>query len=140
MGERIGVSRDLLITTLWFVGSFDELVPAFGQCLAECGRGARLIATLVHVGCRSSGAGGSAADDPVAESVRSRLPIGLDHGCAAKTWATAPPLNTVVLVGAMVSGARKSRSPAPRKTGWTTRRYSSIRPVWTSDRAKRTPP
>jgi hypothetical protein len=25
MGERVGVSRDLLITTLWLVGSFDEL-------------------------------------------------------------------------------------------------------------------
>ena len=34
-----------------------------------------------------------------------RLPIGLDHGCAAKTWATAPPLKTVVLIGSMVSGA-----------------------------------
>ena len=63
-----------------------------------------------------------------------------DHGCAAKTWATAPPLKTVVLTGSMVSGARKSRSPAPRTTGWMIRRYSSIRPVSTSDRANRTPP
>jgi hypothetical protein len=35
-----------------------------------------------------------------------RLPIGLDHGCAAKTWAMAPPLKTVVLTGSMVSGAK----------------------------------
>ena len=69
-----------------------------------------------------------------------RLPIGLDHGCAAKTWATAPPLKTVVLIGSMVSGAMKIRSPAPRTTGWMTRRYSSIKPVSTSDRANRTPP
>jgi hypothetical protein len=46
-----------------------------------------------------------------------RLPIGLDHGRAAKTWATAPPLKTVVLIGSMVSGARKIRSPAPRRPG-----------------------
>ena len=26
-----------------------------------------------------------------------RSPIGLDHGCAAKTWATAPPLKAMVL-------------------------------------------
>ena len=68
------------------------------------------------------------------------LPIGLDHGCAAKTWATAPPLKTVVLTDSMVSGAVKIRSPAPRTTGWMTRRYSSIKPVSTSDRAKRVPP
>ena len=30
--------------------------------------------------------------------------------------------------------------PAPRTTGWTTRRYSSISPVWTSERANRAPP
>ena len=42
--------------------------------------------------------------------------------------------------GSMVSGALKSRSPAPRTTGWTTRRYSSIKPVSTSDRANRAPP
>src|SRR6476646_4505346 len=65
--------------------------------------------------------------------------IGRDHGCAAKTWATAPPLKTVVLIGSMVSGATKIRSPAPRTTGWTTRRYSSIKPVSTSDRANRAP-
>src|SRR4051794_18205358 len=69
-----------------------------------------------------------------------RLPIGLDHGCAAKTWATAPPLKTVGLIDSMVSGAVKSRSPAPTTTGWMTRRYSSIRPVATSDRANRGPP
>ena len=34
----------------------------------------------------------------------------------------------------------KSRSPSPRTTGWTTRRYSSIKPVSTSDRANRAPP
>jgi hypothetical protein len=34
------------------------------------------------------------------------LPIGLDHGCAAKTWATAPPLKTVGLTGSMMSGAK----------------------------------
>jgi hypothetical protein len=33
----------------------------------------------------------------------------------------------VVLTGLMASGARKSRSPAPRMTGWIMRRYSSIR-------------
>jgi hypothetical protein len=37
---------------------------------------------------------------------------GLDQGCAAKTWATAPALKTVVLIGSMVSGALKIRSPA----------------------------
>jgi hypothetical protein len=37
------------------------------------------------------------------------LPIRLDHGCAAKTWATAPPLKPVVLTGSLVSGARKIR-------------------------------
>ena len=57
-----------------------------------------------------------------------------------KTWATAPPLKTVVLTGSMVSGAVKSRSPAPRTAGWMTRRYSSIKPVSTSDRANRVPP
>ena len=41
----------------------------------------------------------------------------LDHGCVAKTWATAPPLKTVVLIGSMMSGARKIRSPAPRTAG-----------------------
>jgi hypothetical protein len=41
-------------------------------------------------------------------------PIGLDHGCAAETWATAPPLKAMVLIGSMVSGAMKIRSPAPR--------------------------
>jgi hypothetical protein len=30
------------------------------------------------------------------------------QGCAAKTWATAPPLKTVVLIGFTVSGARKT--------------------------------
>ena len=69
-----------------------------------------------------------------------RLPVRLDHECAAKTWATAPPLKTVVLIGSMVSGARKIRSPAPRTAGWMRRRYSSIRPVSTSDRANRAPP
>ena len=68
------------------------------------------------------------------------LPIGLDHGCAAKTWATAPRLNAVVLIGSMVSGVSKSRAPPPRTTGCTTSRYSSIRPVATSDRANRVPP
>jgi hypothetical protein len=33
------------------------------------------------------------------------LPIELDHGSAAKTWATAPPLKAVVLISSMVSGA-----------------------------------
>jgi hypothetical protein len=66
--------------------------------------------------------------------------IGLDHGCAAKTWATAPPLKTVVLIDSMVSGAVKIRSPPPKTTGWMTKRYSSIKPVSTSDRAKRIPP
>ena len=61
-------------------------------------------------------------------------------GCAAKTWATAPALKAVVLIGSIVSGAVKSCSPEPRTTGWTTRRYSSIKPVSTSDRANRTPP
>src|SRR5690349_9420644 len=46
----------------------------------------------------------------------------------------------MAVIGLMVNGVLKSRSPAPRTTGWTTRRYSSIRPVWTSDRAKRVPP
>jgi len=46
------------------------------------------------------------------------LPVGLDHGCAAKTWATAPPLKTVVLIGSTVSGARKIRSPAHGTAGW----------------------
>jgi hypothetical protein len=62
-------------------------------------------------------------------SVRCVGAIGLDHGCAAKTWATAPPLKAVVLIGSIVSGAVKSRSPAPKTTGWTTRRYSSIKPI-----------
>ncbi len=69
-----------------------------------------------------------------------RLPIRLDHGCAAKTWATAPPLKAVVLTGSMVSGARKIRSPASTTAGWMRRRYSSIKPVSTSDRANRAPP
>jgi hypothetical protein len=43
--------------------------------------------------------------------------VALDHGCAAKTWATAPPLKTVVLIDSMVSGPVNSRSPAPRTTG-----------------------
>lgn len=63
-----------------------------------------------------------------------------DQGRTAKTWATAPLLKAVVLTGSMVSGVVKSRSPEPRTTGWTTRRYSSIKPVLTSDRASRTPP
>ena len=46
-----------------------------------------------------------------------RLPVGLDHGRAAKTWAAAPPLKAVVLMDSMVSGAVKIRSPAPRTTG-----------------------
>ena len=45
-----------------------------------------------------------------------------------------------VLIGSMVSGAVRIRWPAPSTTGWTTRRYSSIKPVSTSDRANRTPP
>ena len=46
------------------------------------------------------------------------LPVcrSLDHGCAAKTWATVPPLKAMVLIGSMVSSARKIRSPAPRTT------------------------
>ena len=63
-----------------------------------------------------------------------------DQGCTPKTWATAPPLKAVVLIGSMVSGAVKSCSPEPRTTGWMTRRYSSIKPVLTSDRANRAPP
>ena len=47
------------------------------------------------------------------EGVRSPVADRFDHGCAAKTWAMAPPLKTVVLVGSMVSGSRKSCSPAP---------------------------
>jgi hypothetical protein len=35
-----------------------------------------------------------------------------------KTWATAPPLKTVVLTGSLVSGVRKIRSPAPEMAGW----------------------
>ena len=42
---------------------------------------------------------------------------GARSRCAAKTWATAPPLKTVVLIGSMVSGAMKIRSPVPRTTG-----------------------
>ena len=53
----------------------------------------------VEAGCRSYGPG-------------PQPPIRLDHGCAAKTWATPPPLKTVVLIGAMVSGARKIRGLA----------------------------
>ena len=49
-------------------------------------------------------------------------------------------LKTVVLIDSMVSGAVKIRWPAPRITGWMTSRYSSIKPVSTSDRAKRVPP
>jgi hypothetical protein len=52
-----------------------------------------------------------------------------------KTWATAPLLNAVVLIGSMERGAVKSGSPVPSTTGRTTRRYSSIKPVSTSDRA-----
>ena len=33
-----------------------------------------------------------------------RLSSRLDQGCAAKTWATAPPLKAVVLIGSTVSG------------------------------------
>ena len=69
-----------------------------------------------------------------------RLSSRFDQGCAPKTWATAPPLKAVVLIGSMVSGAVKSCSPEPRTTGWMTRRYSSIKPVLTSDRANRAPP
>src|SRR3954464_15995499 len=72
--------------------------------------------------------------------VRSGREWDRSYGCAEKTWATAPRLKAMVLVGSMVSGAVKSRSPAPRTTGWTTRRYSSIKPVSTSDRANRAPP
>jgi hypothetical protein len=46
-----------------------------------------------------------------------RLTVALDHGRAAKTWATAPRLKAVVLTGSMVSGIVKSRSPEPRMTG-----------------------
>ena len=46
----------------------------------------------------------------------------------------------VVLLGSMVSGARKIRSPAPRTAGWMRRRYSSIKPVPTSDQANRALP
>ena len=67
-----------------------------------------------------------------------RLSSRFDQGCAAKTWATAPPLKAVVLIGSMVSGAVKSCSPEPRTTGWMTRRYSSIKPDLTSDREPRT--
>ena len=35
---------------------------------------------------------------------------GLSPGCAAKAWATAPPLKTVVLIGSIVSGARKRQA------------------------------
>ena len=69
---------------------------------------------------------------PVADRARSRV--------RREDVATAPPLKTMVLIGSMVSGAMKIRSPAPRTTGWMTRRYSSIKPVSTSDRANRTPP
>ena len=69
---------------------------------------------------------------PVADQARSRV--------RREDVATAPPLKTVVLTGSMVSGARKIRSPAPRTDGWMRRRYSSIRPVSTSDRANRAPP
>lgn len=31
------------------------------------------------------------------------------YECALKTWATPPPLNTVVLIGSIVSGSRKIR-------------------------------
>ena len=48
-------------------------------------------------------------------------PQHVRHGCAVKTWATPPPLKTVVLTGSMVSGAREIRSPAPRTTGWIMR-------------------
>jgi len=51
-------------------------------------------------------------------SVRSQVADQLDHGCAAKTWATAPPLKERwVLTGSMVSGARKIRSPRPGRPG-----------------------
>jgi hypothetical protein len=44
-------------------------------------------------------------------------PLAADQGCAAKTWATAPALKAVVLIGSIVSGAVKRRSPAPSTTG-----------------------
>ena len=49
-------------------------------------------------------------------NAQARCMIRLGHGCAAKTWATAPPLKTVVLSGSMASGARKSR-PARTQDG-----------------------
>ncbi len=42
---------------------------------------------------------------------RLHLPvIRLDEACAAKTWPTVPPLKTEVLIGSIVSGARKIRT------------------------------
>jgi hypothetical protein len=79
-------------------------------------------------------------DAPPLQFQSCAMAIRLGYGCAAKAWATAPRLKTMVLTGSMVSGARKSRSPAPRMTGWVTRRYSSIKPVSISDRANRAPP
>ena len=53
-------------------------------------------------------------------------------GMRREDVATAPPLKAVVLIGSMVSGAVKSRSPEPRTTGWRrggTHRSSRSRPA-----------
>ena len=65
--------------------------------------------------------------------------------CCRRLYGPAPgrrrgPARSPVLTGSTVSGAVKSRSPTLRMTRWMTRRYSSIRPDWTSERANRTPP
>jgi hypothetical protein len=134
--------RDLTVRIYTFGvrrGPASPTATPAGRCAgrghASCARGSPGCAQ--HVRHRSSMLGHGLQRG---DSVRSRLPIGLDHGCAAKTWATAPPLKAMVLIGSMVSGAMKIRSPAPRTTGWMTRRYSSIKPVSTSDRANRAPP
>jgi hypothetical protein len=46
-----------------------------------------------------------------------RFTVALEHGCAAKTRATAPRLKAVVLTGSMVSGMVKSRSQASSTVG-----------------------
>ena len=52
----------------------------------------------------------------------------LDHGCAVKTWATAPPLKTVVPTGSMVSGAAKGTA-----VSCSARRHRDLARDWPPD-------
>src|ERR1700751_3889977 len=62
------------------------------------------------------------------------------RGRAAKTWATAPRLKTVVLIGSMVSGAMKSPLARAQNDRMDNQAGLVDKPGSTSQRAKRTPP